>query len=317
MDLNAVLERDIFPYLTKPIQSYLRLVQPSILNSLVEIRLRAKQPLLIVSAGGDYYIAPDGKAAQRPQDAYFCTEGDIWQIVQAICKNSFYALEEELRGGYVTLEGGHRVGLCGQAVLENGRIKTFKNFSALNIRVAREVKRCADTLYPYLFDGQKKLRSTLLISPPRCGKTTLLRDIARKLSMGGEGFRGMQVGVVDERSEIAACKNGVVTNDLGYRTDVLDGCPKAFGMMMLIRAMAPDVIVTDEIGRREDVVALEEALHAGVKVIATAHGGDLDDIKRRPYIGGLVSGGYFDCYVFLSARPAIGAIREIVVEEKR
>lgn len=315
MEMKSVLKREIYPYLPEKIRDCLDLVQPSVLNLLVEIRLRIKQPLLLVSAGSDYYLALDGEIKQTAEEAYFCTQEDILQVVQAICKNSFYALEEELRNGYITLDGGHRVGIAGQAVLENGAIKTFKNFNALNIRLAREVKHCADKLFSCLFDKDRKLKNTLLISPPRCGKTTLLRDIVRRLSSGSEDFRGMQIGLVDERSEIAACKNGVMTNDLGYRVDVLDGCPKAFGMLTLIRTMAPDVIITDEIGRREDVVALEEALHAGVKVIASVHGKNLDDIKQRPYVNKLIDEGYFDCYVFLSDYPVIGTIQDIIVKD--
>lgn len=315
MEMKSVLEREIYPYLPEKIKESLNLVQPSILNAAVEIRLRVKQPLLLVMPDGDYYLCLNGECKQKIDHTYFCTKEDIGQVMQAVCKNSFYALEEELRHGYITLEGGHRIGIAGQVSLENGKVKNFKNFSSLNIRLAREVKNCAKKIFSYLFNEKKEIKNTLIISPPRCGKTTLLRDIVRILSSGTDEFKGMQIGVVDERSEIAACKNGVLTNDLGYRVDILDGCPKAEGMIMLIRTMAPQVIITDEIGRLEDVVALEEALHAGVKVIASVHGENLEDIKRRPHVNKLIQDNYFDCYIFLSDKPQIGTIKEIVVKE--
>lgn len=311
-EIRAILERDIFPYLPAQLRCLLEAADSSVLQMVAEIRVRSGQPFLLTAPGRDYYISEDGAITDEAERAYFCTTEDVAQVVRAVCRNSFYALEEELRRGYITLEGGHRIGLAGQAVVERGEVKALKNFSSVNIRLAREIKYSADKLLPHLFDEKGRLKNMLLVAPPCCGKTTLLRDIIRSLSRGGKAFRGMQVGVVDERSEIAACKDGCITNDLGWRVDVLDGCPKACGMLMLIRTMAPQVIVTDEIGRAEDVAALEEALHAGVRVIASVHGETMEDLLRRPHVRTLVEASYFDCYVFLANHPSVGTIREIL-----
>lgn len=312
VDVISVLEREIYPYLPDSIKGRLQLVQSSILERIVEIRLRIKQPLLIVLPDIDYTVASGGVLRTDPQNAYLCTEDDIARVVQAISKSSIYALEQELKMGYITIEGGHRIGLAGQAIMNQGELKAIKNISSLNIRIAREVKKCADALMPYLIGADCRIKNSLVVAPPRCGKTTLLRDIIRNLSGGNELLKGVQVGVVDERSELAACKNGIVTVDLGWRVDVLDGCPKAVGILMLIRTMAPAVIVTDELGRAEDVFALEEALNAGVSVIASVHGRNMHEIAQRPFICELIEKKYFDCYIFLSDRPRIGTLTQVI-----
>ena len=257
-------------------------------------------------------LSPIGGIATEHNTAYICTRDDIGKILQLISKNSLYAFEQELKMGFITIQGGHRVGLAGQAILDGGEIKALKNISSLNIRMAREIKGCADQVIPYMIDSRKKVCNTLIISAPCCGKTTLLRDLIRQISMGNMERKGLQVGVVDERSEIAACRNGVPTVDLGMRTDVLDACPKASGILMLIRSMSPALVATDELGRQEDVTALREALHAGVSVLTTIHGRDVEEIRQRPYVKELIEGNYFDRYVVLSENPKVGTVEKII-----
>lgn len=313
MDLNKErIQAEILPYLPEQVQRILLRAPAEVLAKAVEIRLRASLPLLVVVPERDYMFTPLGDVTRYWQEAFCCTAQDVARAVQAVGRNSLYALEEELRTGFLTMEGGHRIGLAGQAVLEKGAVKALKHIGSINIRVAREVKHASDALLPFLFGRGGRPRNLLVISPPRCGKTTLLRDIARNLSDGSREHAGMQVGVVDERSEIAACKDGRVTVDLGCRTDVLDRCPKAEGVMMLIRSMAPAVIVTDELGRREDAVALLEALHAGVGVVTSAHGADQAEVALRPHIGELLERRYFDLYAVLSDRPRIGTIAKVL-----
>ena len=158
----------------------------------------------------------------------------------------------------------------------------MKYISCINIRLAHQIPGCAAKVMPYI-RRKDWVAHTLIISPPRCGKTTLLRDIIRQLSNGSQGFSGLTVGVVDERSELAGCYQGIPQNDLGMRTDVLDGCPKAEGMRMLIRSMSPAVVAVDELGKEEDYKAVETVIHCGCKLIATAHGNSMEDVLSQPF----------------------------------
>lgn len=285
----------------------------SLTAQITEIRLRIDQPVLVLTGIADRMLSADGSFTADYARAIICRRDDIAKSLQLISRNSLYAFEQELQGGYITVSGGHRIGIAGQAIVENGKVKALKNISSLNIRFAREKKGAADLVFPYIIrNGQ--IVSTLIISPPRCGKTTLLRDLIRQISTGNPccGFFGAQVGVVDERSEIAGCCDGVPTVDLGPRVDVLDGCPKAAGMMMLIRSMSPQAIVTDELGSADDARAVREALHAGVAVLASMHGSCAADIAMRPGIGELLNEQYFERLVILSDQPAVGTVKEIV-----
>ena len=192
---------------------------------------------------------------------------------------SYTHLDVYKRQGYITLPGGHRAGLTGQGVLEKGYIRTLKNISSINLRLARAVYGAGDDFLPYMVENGS-LCHTLLASPPRAGKTTVLRDLVRQFADGTTRLPPYNVAIADERSEIAGCVNGCPQLPVGHRTDVLDHCPKAEGMMLLIRSMSPQVLVTDEIGRPEDSLALEEALHAGIKAVSYTH---LDVYKRQAW----------------------------------
>ncbi len=196
-------------------------------------------------------------------------------------------------------------------VVENGTIKTIQNISALNVRISHQVKGCSDIVLQYVIEN-KIFYNTLLISPPACGKTTLLRDMVRQLSNGKEGFfEGQTVGVADERGEIAGCYKGIAQNDVGIRTDVLDCCPKAEGMLMLVRSMSPRIIAVDEIGKKEDFVAIESIVNAGIQLLCTVHGNDLEDVKRRAILGDMIKNGVFHSIVVLSAKKRVGEIKTI------
>lgn len=283
----------------------------AVLASLQELRIRLGRPVLAYAASGEYWLSPSGLTVgcQQPVVA---DQDSVRHLLATISHSSLYALEEELRSGYVTIPGGHRVGLVGRAVLEQGRVKTLKHITGFNLRLARQVPGCAARLLPQLLDRDKQIHSTLLVSPPQAGKTTLLRDLARLLSTGDpQLLRGRKVAIIDERSELAACYLGVPTLDLGPRADVLDACPKAEGMMIALRALSPEVLVTDEIGRREDALAIEEALYSGVRVVTTAHGANLDELLARPVLGELLQRHVFGRYVLLSSRRGPGTIEAV------
>lgn len=287
------------------------------LERLEEIRVREGRPLEI-SLGGEYaFVGDGGVLTGDPKQAYVPGRDDCRRLLELLTNHSVYTFEEELKRGYITVRGGHRVGLAGKTVLERGMVKQIRDVSGFNIRIAREIPGCAEPVLPKLYDPVSgKVHHTLIVSPPQQGKTTLLRDLARLLSRGGwrangRAIAGCKVGIVDERSEIAACVNGVPTFDVGPRTDVLDGCPKAEGMMMMIRGMSPEVLVVDEIGREEDVKAVHEALHAGIRVIATAHGDDFRDVASRPMLKQLIEDRFFSRFVAMGRAYGIGRVVRI------
>src|SRR5690625_5259492 len=207
-------------------------------------------------------------------------EADGQFIFNQLSGFSRYKFEEELKTGYITLVGGHRVGIVGRTVLEEGSIKQIQTISSFNIRIASEKIGVAHSVIKYLKNNNSYYH-TVIIGPPQSGKTTLLRDLARLISNGHRAMSPKKVAIVDERSEIAACKNGIPQHNIGIRTDVLDRCPKSIGMMMMIRSMSPHLLFVDEIGKKEDVIALKDALYAGVTVICSAHGHSLKEIKNR------------------------------------
>lgn len=279
-------------------------------DRLQEVRLRAQAPMLARYGDGEYYIDRSGSLSGEQKDAYIVSKADIKETVEYISQYSLYAYEEELKQGFITIQGGHRVGMAGKVVMEKDGIRSMKYISFINVRLSHQIKGCADTLLPFVTDGFE-VRHTLIISPPRCGKTTLLRDLIRQLSNGGGARRGVTVGVVDERSEIGACYMGLPQNDLGIRTDVLDCCPKADGMMMLVRTMAPQVIAVDEIGGRQDMEAIEYVRNCGCKLIATVHGSSIDDIRTKPMLRKLVQEHAFERYAVLGDTKTAGRITEV------
>lgn len=279
-------------------------------DKLQEIRLRVMSPLLLQYENQEYYMDREGRLKKEPGNAYIVSKEDIKETVEYISNYSLYAYEEEIRQGFITVQGGHRVGMAGKVIMEKDGIKSMKYISFINIRLSHQIKGCADPLIPFITDGME-VRHTLIISPPRCGKTTLLRDLIRQLSNGSKTHRGVTVGVVDERSEIGACYMGTPQNDLGIRTDVLDCCPKARGMMMLIRTMAPEVIAVDEIGGRQDMEAIEYVRNCGCKLIATVHGSSIDDIRTKPLLRKLIQEHTFERYVVLGDTKSAGRITEV------
>lgn len=273
-------------------------------ESLWEIRLRVNSPFILKYRDTEIYVGEQGRQTADAKSAYIVTARDVNDTLECVCNHSLYAYEDEIRQGFVTVCGGHRVGVAGKIVLDGNRIKCIRHISFLNIRVAHEVKGCSDGVIPYI-TGKNGVYNTLIVSAPCHGKTTLLRDIIRVLSDGG-----MTVGVVDERSEIAACYKGVPQNDVGIRTDVLDCCPKAAGMMMLVRTMGPMLIAVDEIGGQQDVDAIFGVVNCGCRLIATAHGYSVDDVRDRAGIRRLVENRIFDRYVVLGGSKA-GQVTDI------
>jgi len=274
-----------------------------------EIRVRMAQPLMIRTSDQDLFLNREG-GITSPDKAYRINREDLACAMERMTHSSVYAAEEDLKQGFLTLPGGNRVGVTGEAVLLHGQIQRMKHVSALNVRIARDIQGRGLKILPRLLGNHGMVCHTLLISPPRAGKTTLLRELIRLISNGVPelGLTGQTVGVVDERGELAGMWQGVPTYDLGYRTDVLDGCPKAKGMSMLVRSMAPQVIAMDELGHADDVMALMDALRTGVQILSTAHASSLDEARSRPTLAHLLDEGVFERLVVLSRKHGPGTI---------
>ncbi|NDO45488.1 stage III sporulation protein AA [Clostridium sp. MD294] len=307
MSVKNVLLKTFGENLKQIIQS----LKQDFLEEIEEIHIRVEKPLFIFAQRKEYIIKEDGSITDKIEEAYFPKREDIQHILERASRYSLYAFSEEIKNGFLTIEGGHRIGIVGKVVVENGAIKAIQNISALNIRISHEVKGCSDMVLKYVIEN-KNFYNTLLVSPPACGKTTLLRDMVRQLSNGKKGFfEGQTVGVADERGEIAGCYKGVAQNDVGIRTDILDCCPKAEGMLMLVRSMSPHIIAVDEIGKKEDFVAIESIVNAGIQLLCTIHGNDLEDVKKREILGNMIKNGVFHSIVVLSAKKRVGEIQTI------
>ncbi len=259
-------------------------------NEIREIRIRSNKPIVLKLRNSDIIIDN------------IVNQSEVLQVLQRLCENSIYAYKNQICEGFLTIKGGHRIGIAGTVVVENNEIINVKYITSLNFRIAREVLGCSNKIIGQLLDlSNKVIYNTLIVSPPGKGKTTLLRDIIRVISNGIPELRfpGQTCGVVDERGEIAASYRGVPQNDIGIRTDVIGNVSKEKGMKMLIRSMAPQVIACDEIGSKEDILAIKEAIISGVKGIFTMHGRNMEDVKKNSYINEMIESKQIEKVLFI------------------
>lgn len=259
-------------------------------NEIQEIRIRVNRPIILKLKEKDLILQ------------YNISQSEILQILERLCENSIYAYKNQICEGFITVKGGHRIGLTGSCVIENGKIINIKYISSLNFRIAREIFNCSTKVLREIIDIENKtIYNTIIVAPPGKGKTTILRDLIRRLSNGIEeiNFNGKNCGIVDERGEIAAMYKGTPQNDVGIRTDVVENISKNQGIHILIRTMSPEIIACDEIGSKDDVEAIHYSLYSGVKGIFTMHGKNIDDIKNNKKIYELIENREIQKVVFL------------------
>ncbi len=268
-----------------------------------EIRLRANRPLSVCLSGENHFVTQNGSLTLSPSLAVSCTFEDIQESFRAVCDYSVHSHQKEISQGYITIEGGNRVGICGTAVGSSEKIETLNYISGLNFRIAGEVFGCGEEICQRLLSGH--LAGILLVGIPLSGKTTVLRDICR---ICGQSYR---VSIIDERSEIAACYKGVPQNDIGFFSDVLDGYDKKNGIETAVRVMSPEIVICDEIGGKSDCEAILSTVNSGVKFTASVHGCSIDEVLQREHLKKLVSYGIFDYAVLLGSGAEIGKVMEI------
>jgi len=292
------LKQEILMLLPERLQ---RILQQEIIewDKLQEIRIRCERRIVLLVGGKKIIPEQNGQVVNRRE---------FREVLEHISKYSIYAFEDEIKKGYLTISGGHRVGVAGKAIMEKGKIKTLRDITFLNIRVAREQKGCGDKVFSYLVKGDEFF-STLIVSPPGAGKTTLLRDLIRLLA------EKKNVSVVDERSEIAGCYQGIPRRDLGEHCDVLEACEKSEGIYMMLRSMAPEIIAVDEIGQNTDYEALQAALTSGCQLLATVHGGNLSDIIGKPLLRQMIEEKMFKRIILLKDAKEPGRIIGVYDEE--
>lgn len=269
-------------------------------QNITEIRLRSRAKVILICMNREIILD------------CIVTTNTILEVLLNVSKNSIYAIQNDINNGFVIIRGGHRIGISGEVVYVDNKIKNIKNISSLNIRVSRQIFGSADKVLPEIIeDGQ--INNTLIISPPGCGKTTLIRDIVRQISNGIPKlkFKGRNVSLIDERGEIASVYEGVPTLDVGIRTDVMSNVTKALGMKMMVRSMAPEVIATDEIGKEEDVIAIKEAVLSGVNVIFTMHGDSIKSVIKHKAVKELLDMNIFSKIIILSSGDVPGVIDKI------
>ena len=287
---------DIFDYLDEKIKNEIKKYMQN-LQSIEEIRLRTNKPIILKNSDGNNILI------------HIVSKEELQNTFQKVCEHSIYSYQKQICEGFITIKGGHRVGITGSCVVENNKIININYISSLNFRIAREKKNSSNKILKYIIDANT-IKNTLIVSKPGCGKTTILRDLVRKISTGIEEFKGKTCGIIDERGEIAAMYKGIPQNDIGILSDVIENSSKSDGVRMLIRSMCPDIIVCDEIGKKEDIDAIDYAMCSGVKGIFTIHGNSLNELYLNKEINNLLEKSLIEIIIILDDKKR-GEIKKV------
>lgn len=272
------------------------------IQKLEEIRIRVNKPVILKLGQVEIVLN------------YTITTNEIIGILQNICNNSIYTYQNQICNGFITLPGGNRVGIAGNVVIKDGQVSNISYIYSLNFRISHQINGASDNILKYVLDTENNtIFNTLIVSPPGAGKTTMIRDLAKRISNGINeiNFRGLDVSIIDERGEIAAMTKGITFNDVGIRTDVLDNVPKSIGIRMAVRSMTPKVIIADEIGNKDDVNIINYAICSGVKCIFTAHGSNMEDLLKNNEINKIINLQLFSKIIFLDEKQK-GKIKNVV-----
>lgn len=293
-----MLEKYLPETIYNAVKKYLNLIDVN------EIRIRLNSPIIVSVKNKKYYLGENGFSSS--DKAIICDYTMLQDIVYKLCENSIYSVNDNLKCGFITLPKGIRVGISGEVVTEDGKVRTIKNFQAINIRIPHNIVGCSEFALDYILD--KEFNNTLIISPPGAGKTTFIKDIVYQLYRRNYSYN---ILVVDERNEIAGIDNGELGFDLGGFADVYTNCSKDYAFKFGIRSMRPDIIVTDEIDIDKDLQAIVDATNCGVKVLATIHSGDIRQLKQKRKFDEVVANKVFDRYVLLSLDEGPGTLKAI------
>ncbi len=287
---------NVLGFMCEKIKNPLKMIPDYIKSSAIEIRLRVNQGISIICPRATYFLKSDGQISDcLSEDLLKVNKQDLSDCFNAMCDYSIYSFREQIKNGFITFKGGNRIGICGSAVLSDDNVSHIKDITSLNIRIAKEFKGCAKDI----FENIKSDSSGVLIAgPPACGKTTILRDLARMLSTDMFSFK--KIVIVDERFEIAAVFEGIPQLDVGL-SDVLTGFSKSEGILKAVRCLSPDVIICDEIGSEEDASAITQSLNAGVQIIASIHAGNIDELMNKPQVKKILKSGAFEKIIFLES----------------
>lgn len=286
IEKDNVFEKDILRILPlKMRESLYGIFDENVKKHLEEINIRINRPVILRLS--------DYNGRREILTDFMVTDEILKETVGYISNFSLYAYEDQVKEGFLTIKGGHRIGISGKTIMSGRDVKTIKNITSLNIRIARQIKGCANDVMENIMKSD--FDNTLIISPPCMGKTTLLREMVRLLS---DKYK-YKIGLVDERGEIAACHMGIPQNDIGQRCDVMDGCKKDIGLMMLVRSMSPDIIAVDELGSESDIEAIKMAGNYGGKIIGTIHGNSITSIANKKFMKDLIEEKFFKNYIII------------------
>lgn len=281
------------------------------LNKVNEIRLRLNKRIVIYIGGKPYYLSYEG-ITNNAEKAIIVSREMLYNIIRRATENSVYAVNNQLKQGFLTVKGGMRLGICGEAVVENGSVQTIKNFSSINIRIAREVKNCSLEIFETIMQGG--FNNTLIISPPGAGKTTMIRDILCQMS---ERSYTYNILLVDERYEIANCFNGQQTLNVGEFTDIISGSNKGYALECGVRSMSPDILVTDELANSNDISSILDIANSGVKLLCSVHAKNIEELRAKSQFKQLLDQRIFKRFVVLSKSRGPGTIEGVFDESFR